>query len=457
MNEVKLKDVANIISGPFGSQLHKKDYVSVGTPIVTVEHMVGTSFSTQNLPFVSDKDKIRLKRYILKEGDIVFSRVGSVDRNLYVSKNEDGWLFSGRCLRIRVNQELVNPKFLSFYFRLDNYKKLMVQKSVGATMASLNNKIMEELPLIIPALPIQKAIAHILSMLDDKIEINNAINTELEKIIKMVYDYTFLQHKNEEWEKVKLSILGELKNGVNYEKDSTRGEKTKIINIRNVSACSTYINTSDLDEIHLPRKEIEKCSMTNDDILIARSGIPSAVRMVDTKNESIVYCGFTIRLILKEKQLRNYLFFTLNRNYEYYKNKTGGSIMPNISQDTLKDLDIILPSSEIINQFNNQVEPLLSKISNNEKGNVELTTLRDFLLPMLMNGQVTVGGTTPTESKIISFPVVDGYEQFKQQIAGVAARDSSGVEFDEKTLQGMYKSHCEKVAAHDKQRKKSRN
>ena len=80
MTRVILGNIAISQTGPFGSQLHEEDYVSEGTPIVTVEHLGDTNFTHQNLPFVSEADTKRLSKYILIEGDIVFSRVGSIDR-----------------------------------------------------------------------------------------------------------------------------------------------------------------------------------------------------------------------------------------------------------------------------------------------------------------------------------------------------------------------------------------
>lgn len=87
-----LSALADIQTGPFGSQLHKEDYVQTGTPIVTVEHLGKKKFTEQNLPRVSDADKERLSKYTLREGDDVFSRVGSVDRCSYVSDEYDGWM-----------------------------------------------------------------------------------------------------------------------------------------------------------------------------------------------------------------------------------------------------------------------------------------------------------------------------------------------------------------------------
>ena len=106
MKEKFLRELADIQTGPFGSQLHKEDYVADGTPIVTVEHLGNKMFSEQNLPRVSNTDKNRLKKYVLKQGDIVFSRVGSVDRCSYVDQKHVSLLL----LLLRGNKAIC-PKY----------------------------------------------------------------------------------------------------------------------------------------------------------------------------------------------------------------------------------------------------------------------------------------------------------------------------------------------------------
>ena len=88
---VRLDAVACVKTEPFGAQLHENDYVEKGTPIITVEHLSELGIVHNNLPLVSDSDKERLSQYLIEEGDIVFSRVGSVDRNSLISKDEHGW------------------------------------------------------------------------------------------------------------------------------------------------------------------------------------------------------------------------------------------------------------------------------------------------------------------------------------------------------------------------------
>jgi len=170
-----LSEIADIQTGPFGSQLHKDDYVEFGTPIVTVEHLGHRVFTEQNLPKVSPEDKQRLNKYVLSEGDIVFSRVGSVDRCSYVDSDHDGWMFSGRCLRVRPNEE-INSLFLYYFFCLEDTKQFVSNIAVGATMPSINTKLMGEIPIVYPDLDIQTKIAEILSRIDDKIETNDKIN-----------------------------------------------------------------------------------------------------------------------------------------------------------------------------------------------------------------------------------------------------------------------------------------
>ena len=178
--EYKLKDIATVQTGPFGSQLHNNDYVTKGTPIVTVEHLGERRFTTQNLPMVSEEDRRRLNKYDLKAGDVVFSRVGSVDRCSYVTLEEDGWLFSGRCIRVRNSSKCI-PLFLYYFFCIPSIKQYIRNIAVGATMPSINTKLMTEIPIRMPSIELQNQIASILSSLDDKIELNRRINDNLEQ------------------------------------------------------------------------------------------------------------------------------------------------------------------------------------------------------------------------------------------------------------------------------------
>lgn len=165
-----LGDISDIKTGPFGSTLHQKDYVEIGTPIITVEHLGEVGLTSQNLPLVSDEDKVRLKSYMLDEGDLAFSRVGSVDRCAIITDNEKGWLFSGRILRVRPNKKLVHSKNLMYALKTEDAKYRIRSVAVGQTMPSLNTEILKNFSINLSnSVEEQTKIASFLSLVDEKI------------------------------------------------------------------------------------------------------------------------------------------------------------------------------------------------------------------------------------------------------------------------------------------------
>jgi len=168
--EVKrLGEIADVKTGPFGSTLHERDYARTGTPIITVEHLGELGVEHRNLPLVNDFDRQRLKAYSLEVGDIVFSRVGSVDRNALIRVPEAGWLFSGRLLRVRADKCEAFAPFLSFQFHGEDFLKLVRDVAVGQTMACLNTQILNSICVVLPPLPEPTAIAEVLSDMDAEI------------------------------------------------------------------------------------------------------------------------------------------------------------------------------------------------------------------------------------------------------------------------------------------------
>lgn len=178
MKRENLKNLADIQTGPFGSQLHKEDYVENGTPVVTVEHLGARVFKEQNLPKIADADKERLSKYILRTEDIVFSRVGVVDRCSFVDEGHNGWMFSGRCLRVRPSNR-IDPMYLYYFFCMEETKQFIRNIAVGATMPSINTKLLGEVQISYPDMKTQRKIAQILSAIDDRIELNFQINDNL--------------------------------------------------------------------------------------------------------------------------------------------------------------------------------------------------------------------------------------------------------------------------------------
>lgn len=416
-----LKDIAVSQTGPFGSQLHEEDYVKDGTPIVTVEHLGEVGFLLGNLPLVSDKDKARLKKFVLKEGDIVFSRVGSIDRCTYVSKKEEGWLFSGRCLRVRCNEK-VDSRFVSFYFRQKYFKRMMLNISVGATMPSLNTTLMDSIPLFLPTKETQYKVALVLLALDSKIELNNRINAELEAMAKTLYDYWFVQfdfpdangkpYKSsggkmvwneklnrdipEGWKNETLAYISKLIRGVSYDTNDIR-KASDIGVIPILRATNISGNVIDLENmVYVPAKNVNSKQLLKEfDILITMS---SGSKEHIGKNgffyfdKKVAFGAFCAKLVAKG-EFKFYLYSYTQSNFMFttIKNECLGTNINNLNGKLMSGFKVIIPPADLLEKFNRKVSSVYKKIGNNLKENQQLSSLRDWLLPMLMNGQVKVG------------------------------------------------------------------
>ena len=154
--------------------------------IVTTEHFKNGNLplSKNGIPQVSDDDYHRLRGYKLEKDDIVFSRVGSIDINAYVEQSQQGWLFSGRVLRVRPIKS-VNSLCLHYILSTESVKRSIRNRAVGQTMPSINTPILSNTKINIPQSVVeQKKIANLLSLLDERITTQSKIIDKLQSLIK---------------------------------------------------------------------------------------------------------------------------------------------------------------------------------------------------------------------------------------------------------------------------------
>ena len=415
MSRVILGDIAISQTGPFGSQLHEEDYVSEGTPIVTVEHLGDINFTHQNLPFVSEADTKRLSKYILIEGDIVFSRVGSIDRNVYVDKNHEGWMFSGRCIRVRADKNKVNTRYLSYYFKQNSFKKMMMNLAVGATMPSLNTKIMNSIELDLLPRENQDKIANILSAIDDKIQINNQINQELEAMAKTLYDYWFVQFDfpDQNGNPYK-SSGGKMIYNPELKREIPEGwgvEKIEDIAQTGSGGTPKSTNSSYYTDGEVPwinSGELSQTVITSTSNFITEEGLKNSnaklfpsgtilVAMYGATAGKVSFLAFEAStnqaicaIMLSDVRMRYYLKNVIEDLYQYLVNLSTGSARDNLSQDMIKNIKVVIPSNEILDRYYYFSNNIIKELTKKQQENEQLIQLRDWLLPMLMNGQVKV-------------------------------------------------------------------
>ena len=160
-------------------------------PIVTTEHFKSGNLplSKNGIPQVSEDDYCRLKGYMLETDDIVFSRVGSVDINAHVEHVQQGWLFSGRVLRVRPIKS-VNSLCLHYVLSTESVKRDIRNRAVGQTMPSINTPILSNTGIYMSQSEAeQKKIADLLSLIDERISTQNKIIEDLKKLKSAIIDY----------------------------------------------------------------------------------------------------------------------------------------------------------------------------------------------------------------------------------------------------------------------------
>jgi type I restriction-modification system DNA methylase subunit len=388
--------------------------------VVTYEEIAEKNYSFSAGQYF-DVVKNRLPKYVLEEGDIVFGRKGAIDRNAIINKKQAGWFLGSDGIRLRFNI-CHSSLFFSYMLRKPSIKKWLLSNGQGAIMPTLNQKILDRLPVVFPVLEEQERIANILSALDRKIELNKLINHELEKLAKLLYDYWFVQfdfpisaeqatalgkpelagkpYKSsggpmvyspvlkrripECWMVGNLLDVADFTNGIACQKYRPTGnQKLPVIKIKEMRDGFTDA-TEFVGADSIPGKII----VENGDILFSWSA--SLEVMVWTGGKGAL--NQHIFKVTSTKYPRSIYYFALLNYLQHFKMLADlrKTTMGHITQDHLEQSRVVLPPKAIAAEFDRLTSPLFSKILNTKKENQELTQLRDWLLPMLMNGQVKI-------------------------------------------------------------------
>lgn len=357
----------------------------------------------------------RIRRAIPEPDDIIISREAPMGVVAIIPKGLKCCL-GQRLVLLKIDKSKVNPVYL-LYVLMSDFVQTQFRRA-DATGSIVSNLCIPDLKdIIIPVIEKnQDEVSALLSNINKKILLNTAVNDNLEHKLHDIYSYWFTQFDfpdangqpykaaggtmvwNEQlkrkipanWQVKRLGELCTFRNGINYDKEVTGDKMYRIINVRNISSSTTLLSEDELDEIILPQKQADKYCVAADSIIIARSGIPGATRILHNPSPNTIFCGFIICGTPIESCMQHYLLFFLKQLEGSSATQTGGSILKNVSQDTLSDLLVPIPPQEVLAQFNKQVAQALNLIHNNLNESASLRKLRDWLLPMLMNGQATV-------------------------------------------------------------------
>ncbi len=369
---IKLNSViTDIAAGPFGSNLKVSCFVDYGFPIIDGANLKGFKVTDNVTKFVTEKKARSLHRAIACRNDVIVTISGTLGQIAYIPENSKfkEYLCSQRQFRVTFDTNRVYVPYLVYYFhsREGQYKILSFANQTGVPALSQPLKNFRNIEVNFPDIDTQKQIASILLAIDDKIELNTAINDNLEQQASLLYDYFFEKIPPD---KFKIGILADIANISSGKRPPMKSDvMTEEINIPLVGAADVMGFTNEFNH--------------NDKILvIGRVGTHGIVQKINFP------CWTSDNTLVITSNFYEFLYQILKRIDYHSLNR--GSTQPLITQGDIKKVPVIIPDEKMLVEYETIVGTLMSKYETNKIENVRLSALRDTLLPKLMNGEIDV-------------------------------------------------------------------
>ena len=351
---------------------------------------------------VDVQDIKEFEKYKIYRNDVLFALTGDpvskpnpliwVGR-VSIYRSDENALLNQRTCKIKKSEKFDN-QFLYYYFRQwDNFYALASKATGSASQANISTNTIADTIIKLPPLHTQQKIAAILSSLDDKIELNNKINTNLEQQAGALFKNWFVDFEPfggkmpEGWKVGKLGDFVEIKRGGSPRpiQKFLSDEGYRWLKISDVTSLSApfVLNIAE----HIKEEGLSKTVFLKaGSLVLSNSATPGIPKILDL--DTCIHDGW---LYFPKSQLSNeYLYLLFKEIRPQLVNLGNGSIFTNLKTDILKNFEISLPSTETLSKFQNIIKPIFEKMLATQREIKQLETLRDTLLPKLMNGEIKV-------------------------------------------------------------------
>ena len=330
--------------------------------------------------------------------------------------------YSGFLKRLRPVSDKAYPKYMAMFFRGDYFRKTVTNKAVMTLRASFNEDTFNDISVVLPPIEVQRFVGDLFYDIECHSRNNNAICASLEAMTKLLYDYWFVQFDfpdenggpykssggkmiwNDElkreipegWEVTRLGDLISYNRGVSYTGNDMCDSGTPIISLASIDRAGRYIP----DGIKYYNQEYPSSKvlqpydlvMANTDMTQERAVMGKIIFVPDIFDGDILSTHHITKITISD-ELKSYLMMTTQTDWfhKYIKGFSSGTNVLGMDMVGFEDYMLLCPSQKILLRFNRIIYDIYANIFETYKENFELASLRDYLLPMLMNGQVKVG------------------------------------------------------------------
>lgn len=388
--EFKIKDIGTVITGTTPSS-KIPEYFGTDIPFVTpTDFKYYFKYCDRTDRFLSKIGADKYKNRLLPPQSVLVTCIGSDMGKVAISKEV---VITNQ----QINSIIVSSEFSSdfvYYSLIAIYDTLRTYGQSGTAVPIVNKTDFENITLLIPPLPEQKAIAEVLSSLDDKIDLLTRQNKTLEDLAQTYFRQRFIVEASDDWEVVRLGdILESLESGSRPKGgiDPELDDGVPSIGAESINGLGVY----DFSKTKYVTKEffnnMRRGVVKSHDVLIYKDG--AYVGRKGMFGNNFPFAKFAVNehvfiLRTNEKASQIFLYFLLQE--EELAQLNSNSAQPGLNQQAVNAFEIVLPPVELINDFEAFTEPLIDKIFENAKQMRTLQKLRDTLLPKLISGEVRV-------------------------------------------------------------------
>ena len=381
---------------PDGSHHSPKEFKG-GIPMFSVKDMREYGFIYNGAKTISNDDYQRL----IKSGcqpevdDILIAKDGSVLKHVFRVKSKPDYVILSSIAIIRPNQSIVEPSFLVYVIKEPSTNELILNNFVGGSgVPRIVLKDFKRVDLKLPPLPKQKAIAEVLSSLDDKIDLLHCQNKTLEQMAETLFRQWFVEEAKEDWEERPLSSIATFLNGLACQKyppknDVDKLPVLKIKQLRNGFSEDCDWCTTDVKPEYL---------IENGDVIFSWSA-SLMVKIWDGDN-----CILNQHLFkVTSDEFPKWYYYLWSKHYleEFISiSASHATTMGHIKRGDLDNAVVLVPSDEEMTRLTEIQTPIIDKIITNNKQLKKLVAIREILLPKLVSGEVKIN-IEKLEEKIV--------------------------------------------------------
>lgn len=404
LEHICVSEKGAIISGPFGSNISSKYFVDEGIPVIRGNNLSLSldKFYDNGFVFVTKQKAEELNCYA-KKLDLIFTAAGTLGQVGLIPETAkyEEYVISNKQIRVRIDTDKVDILYAYYWFASPWIQRLLALSNKGSTVPLLTLWEVKNLPISYPEnIEEQHRIALVLETIGKKIEKNDQISFELESMAKAIYDYWFLQFEfpNEERKPYKSSggkmvWNEELKREIPESWESVqlkdifffiKGKTPEKLADEQGNNSSPYITIEVANDMNAQFCSKNNMPYCNGEVIMVMDGAASG----DVYIGNYGVLGSTFAMMKRKRQdISDALIYRiLNWQSPVYKKANTGSTVPHANRKFIESIKI--PIAKDMTAYSNVFNEIYKKIIQNRKENKELILLRDFLLPLLMNGQV---------------------------------------------------------------------